>query len=204
MEYLFSGMIILLLACFSCFTYSEALTSNNGNITIVWDLMNWTPDGYEAIVTTYNYQKQRSIPSPGWKISWRWARQEVIWSIVGAKTTEQGDCSKYIGNIPQSCVRKPTVIDMLPETPYNHSNCCRGSPWKPGLASSFILIVGSAGTSNSTARMAVNFMFTAPKQQYICGPTKNVVPTKFTTSDSRRTTNAMMTWSITCVFHKAT
>ncbi|CAH8363410.1 unnamed protein product [Eruca vesicaria subsp. sativa] len=206
MESLFSGIIILLLVSFSCYTSSEALTSNNGNITIKWDLMNWTPDGYVAIVTAYNYQKQRSIPSPGWKMSWTWAQKEVIWSMVGAKTIEKGDCSMYKGNIPQSCVRKPTVIDMLPGTPYNQqiANCCKGGVLKPGLASSFLITVGAAGTSNSTVRMAVNFMFTAPKQEYICGPTKNVMRTKFITPDLRRTTSAMMTWKITCVFHKAT
>lgn len=206
MESLFSGMIILLLVSFSCFTSSEALTSNKGNITIKWDLMHWTPDGYEAVVTAYNNQKQRSIPSPGWKMSWTWAQKEVIWSMVGAKTIEQGDCSMYKGNIPKSCVRKPTVIDMLPETPYNQqiANCCKGGVLKPGLESSFQITVGPAGTSNSTVRMAVNFMFTAPKQQYICGPAKNVMRTKFITADGRRTTSALMTWRITCAFHKAT
>ncbi|KAG2260687.1 hypothetical protein Bca52824_079981 [Brassica carinata] len=44
-------MIVLLLASFSCFTSSEALTSSNGNITIKWDLMNWTPDGYVPTIT---------------------------------------------------------------------------------------------------------------------------------------------------------
>ncbi|KAH0908781.1 hypothetical protein HID58_032102 [Brassica napus] len=98
------------------------------------------------------------------------------------------------------------VIDLLPGTPYNQqiSNCCKGGVLKPGLASSFQISVGAAGTSNSTVRMAVNFMFTAPKQQYICGPTKNVMRTKFITSDSKRTTSALMTWNIACVFHKAT
>ncbi|CAG7860278.1 unnamed protein product [Brassica rapa] len=98
------------------------------------------------------------------------------------------------------------VIDLLPGTPYNQqiSNCCKGGVLKSGLASSFQISVGAAGTSNSTVRMAVNFMFTAPKQQYICGPTKNVMRTKFITSASKRTTSALMTWNIACVFHKAT
>lgn len=126
-------------------------------------------------------------------MSWRWAKKEVIWSMAGAQTTEQGDCSMYKGNIPKSCVLKPTVIDLLPGTPYNQqiSNCCKGGVLKPGLASSFQITVGAAGTSNSTVRMAVNFMFTAPKQQYICGPTKNVMRTKFITPDLKRTTSAL-------------
>ncbi|KAG2278383.1 hypothetical protein Bca52824_060938 [Brassica carinata] len=179
MESLFSGIIFLLLVSFSCFTSLGALTSNNGNITIKWDLMDWTPDGYIAMVTAYNNQKQHSIPSPGWKMSWRWAKKEVIWSMAGAQTTEQGDCSMYKGNIPKSCVLKPTVIDLLPGTPYNQqiSNCCKGGVLKPGLASSFQITVGAAGTSNSTVRMAVN------RPRTLCG---------------------RMTWNIACVFHKAT
>ncbi|ESQ31838.1 hypothetical protein EUTSA_v10004931mg [Eutrema salsugineum] len=205
MESLFSAMIALLLFSFSCFT-SSALAINSGNITIKWDLMTWTPDGYVAVVTAYNYQRQRSIRSPGWKMSWRWTRKEIIWSIIGSKTTEQGDCSMFKGNIPRSCVRKPTVVDLLPGTPYNQqiANCCKGGVLKPGLESAFQITVGLAGTSNKTARMPANFMFTAPKQQYICGPAKNVRPTKFLTADKRRVTTAMMTWNINCVYHKAT
>lgn len=184
------------------------------------------------MVTAYNYQKQRSIP--GWKMSWRWTKKEVIWNMVGAKTTEQGDCSKFKGNIPDSCIRKPTVVDLLPGTPYNQqiANCCKSGVLKPGLESAFQLSVGNAGSSLKTARMPANFTFTAPKQQYICGPTKNVRPTRFITADKRRMTTALskfpnrnkprqicssdfethlfcfcsyaVTWNITCVFHKAT
>ncbi|CAE6252178.1 unnamed protein product [Arabidopsis arenosa] len=204
MESIFSTMIVLLLLSFSCLISTEALTSNNGNITIKWDLMNWTPDGYVAVVTAYNYQKQRSVP--GWKMSWRWTRKEVIWNMFGAKTTQQGDCSMFKGNIPHSCVRKPTVVDLLPGTPFNQqiANCCKSGVLKPGLESAFQLSVGNAGNSVKTARMPANFIFTAPKQQYICGPSKNVRPTRFITADKRRTTTALMTWNITCVFHKAT
>lgn len=199
-------MIVLLLASFSCFTSSEALTSSNGNITIKWDLMNWTPDGYVAVVSAYNYQKQRSIPSPGWKMSWRWTRKEVIWSMVGARTTKQGDCSMFKGNSPHSCINKPTVVDLPPKTPYNQqiANCCKGGVLKPGLESAFQISVGKAGTTVKTVRMPVNFMFTAPKQQYLCGPTKNVRPTTFISADKRRMTRALMTWNIICVFNKAT
>ncbi|CAN6912587.1 hypothetical protein Bca4012_079460 [Brassica carinata] len=206
MESLFSAMIVLLLASFSCFTSSEALTSSNGNITIKWDLMNWTPDGYVAVVSAYNYQKQRSIPSPGWKMSWRWTRKEVIWSMVGARTTKQGDCSMFKGNSPHSCINKPTVVDLPPKTPYNQqiANCCKGGVLKPGLESAFQISVGKAGTTVKTVRMPVNFMFTAPKQQYLCGPTKNVRPTTFISADKRRMTRALMTWNIICVFNKAT
>ncbi|KAF8083759.1 hypothetical protein N665_0754s0015 [Sinapis alba] len=206
MESLLSALVVLLLVSFSFFTSSEALTSNNGNITIKWDIMDWKPDGYVALVTAYNYQKHLSIPSPGWKMSWRWTKREVIRSMVGAKPTEQGDCSMFKRNIPRSCLRKPTVIDSLPGVPYTQqiANCCRGGVMKPGSDSSFQLYAGKAGNSAKTVRLPANFMFTAPKQQYVCGPTKNVRPTRFISSDKRRTTSAFMTWKIVCLFNKAT
>ncbi|XVE56781.1 hypothetical protein DITRI_Ditri04bG0038500 [Diplodiscus trichospermus] len=41
---------------------------------------------------------------------------------------KQGDCSKYKGNIPHCCKKDPTVVDLLPGTPYNQqiANCCKG------------------------------------------------------------------------------
>ena len=99
----------------------------------------------------------------------------------------------FKGNIPHSCINKPTVIDLPPKTPYNQqiANCCKGGVLKPGLESAFQISVGQAGTTVKTVRMPVNFMFTAPKQQYICGPTKNVRPTTFITADKRRMTRAL-------------
>ncbi|KAJ4887806.1 COBRA-like protein 5 [Raphanus sativus] len=204
MEPLLSAVIVLLLV--SCFTSSEALTSNNGNITIKWDIMSWNHDGYFALVTAYNYQKHRSVPSPGWRMSWRWTKKEVIRSMVGAKTTERGVCSMFKRNIPRSCLRKPTVVDLLPGAPYTQqiANCCRGGVLKPGSESEFEISVGKAGNSVKTVRLPGNFMFTVPKQQYVCRPAKNVRPTVFMSPDTKRTASAFMTWKIVCVFDKAT
>ncbi|KAI3965826.1 hypothetical protein MKX01_010783 [Papaver californicum] len=112
--------VVFLISCFS-FSSTEAYDAldPNGNITIKWDVMNWTPDGYVAVVTMYNFQHYRHIQAPGWTLGWAWSKKEVIWSMVGAQTTEQGDCSKYKGNIPHCCKKDPTVVDLLPGTPYN-------------------------------------------------------------------------------------
>ena len=82
----------------------------------------------QAVVSMYNFQQYRHIQAPGWTLGWTWAKREVIWNMMGGQTTEQGDCSRYKGNIPHCCKKDPTVVDLLPGTPYNQqvANCCRG------------------------------------------------------------------------------
>ncbi|KAG8384586.1 hypothetical protein BUALT_Bualt04G0133300 [Buddleja alternifolia] len=180
----------------------------SGNITIKWDVRTWTPDGYVADVTIYNFQQYRHIQAPGWTLGWTWAKKEVIWSMLGGQTTEQGDCSRYKGNIPHCCKKDPTVVDLLPGTPYNQqsANCCKGgviSSWvqdPANAASTFQISVGGAGTTNKTVRVPKNFTLKAPGPGYTCGPAKIVKPTKFLMPDGRRFTQAMMTWNVTCLY----
>ncbi|XP_051114335.1 COBRA-like protein 1 isoform X1 [Andrographis paniculata] len=180
----------------------------NGNITIKWDIKNWTPDGYIASVTIVNYQKFRHIEAPGWRLGWAWAKKEVIWDVVGGQTTEQGDCSRFQGNIPHCCKKNPTVVDLMPGTPYNKqvANCCRGGVISAAIQdpataiSSFQLSVGQAGTSNKTVRLPENFTLLTPGPGYTCGPAKIVDPTKFPSQDKRRFTQALMTWNVTCTY----
>ncbi|KAK3004862.1 hypothetical protein RJ639_019530 [Escallonia herrerae] len=184
------------------FVSSEAYDAldPNGNITLKWDIISWTPDGYVAQVTMFNFQQYRHIQAPGWSLGWTWAKKEVIWSMVGAQTTEQGDCSKYKGNIPHCCKKDPTVVDLLPGTPFNQqiANCCKGgviNSWVQdpnNYASAFQVSVGAAGTTNKTVRVPKNFTLRAPGPGYTCGPAKVGKPTKFVTADQRRVTQAMI------------
>ncbi|GLU13267.1 hypothetical protein SLE2022_299100 [Rubroshorea leprosula] len=180
----------------------------NGNITIKWDIMSWTPDGYVAVVTMTNFQMYRHIMSPGWTLGWVWAKKEVIWSMVGAQATDQGDCSKFKGNIPHCCKRNPTVVDLLPGVPYNQqiANCCKGGVvasrgQDPSSAvSAFQLSVGLAGTSNKTVRLPKNFTLLGPGPGYTCSQAKIVPSTIFLSADGRRKTQALMTWNVTCTY----
>ncbi|KAL4361575.1 hypothetical protein GQ457_04G024050 [Hibiscus cannabinus] len=86
----------------------------NGNVTIKWDFVSWTPDGYAAVVTMKNFQMYRHIMNPGWTLGWTWAKKEVIWSMVGAQTTEQGDFSKFKGNIPHYFKKNPHGCGLAP------------------------------------------------------------------------------------------
>ena len=153
----------------------------------------------QAVVTMYNFQQYRHIQSPGWTLGWTWAKKEVIWSMMGAQTTEQGDCSKFKGNVPHCCKKNPTVVDLLPGTPYNQqiANCCKGgviSSWAQdpaGAVSSFQVSVGAAGTTNKTVRVPKNITLKAPGPGYTCGPAKIVRPTAFISADKRRVTQAL-------------
>ncbi|KAL9231527.1 hypothetical protein vseg_006748 [Gypsophila vaccaria] len=205
----FTTFLVFLLFC-SLFTSSEAYDAldPNGNITIKWDVVQWTADGYVATVTMFNFQQYRHIQAPGWTLGWTWAKKEVIWSMVGAQATEQGDCSKFKANLPHCCKKTPTIVDLLPGTPYNQqfNNCCRGgviNSWAqdPATAvSAFQVSVGQSGTTNKTVKVPRNFTLQGPGPGYTCGPAKTGKPTQFTTSDKRRTTQALMTWNVTCTY----
>ncbi|KAG9439678.1 hypothetical protein H6P81_019843 [Aristolochia fimbriata] len=153
--------VVVLLSCSLTSTEAYDSLDPNRNITIKWDIMSWTPDGYVAVVTIFNFQQYRHIQAPGWTLGWTWAKKEVIWSMVGAQTTEQGVCSRFKGNIPRCCKKDPTVVDLPPGTPYNQqiANCCKGgviSSWGQdprNAVSAFQVSVGVAGTSNKTVKL---------------------------------------------------
>lgn len=76
-----------------------------------------------------NYQLFRHVEKPGWKLQWDWCGDEVIWSIHGAETIEQGNCHRIKSTTPPHCCKKtPQVIDLLPGAPFNMqtANCCKG------------------------------------------------------------------------------
>ncbi|OVA17466.1 COBRA [Macleaya cordata] len=194
-------------------THAFDIYDPTGNITIQWDVMSWTPDGYVALINITNNQMYRTVPKPGWKLSWTWAGPEVIWSTFGSRVINRGDCSsrfkaKGKGKGPHSCAKGPTIVDLTADAPFNQqiAGCCRG-----GILSSryqeldkstagFQISVGDAGTSNSTVRLPRNFTFVAGSGGYTCGPARVVAPTRFTTPDGLRYTSALMTWNLVCTY----
>lgn len=128
--------------------------------------------------------------------------------MVGSQTTEQGDCSKFKGNVPHCCKKNPTVVDLLPGTPYNQqiANCCKGgvlSSWAqdPTMAvGAFQISVGRAGTTNKTVKVPKNFTLNAPGPGYTCGPAKIVRPTQFIQPDKRRVTQALSKLTNFCTY----
>ncbi|CAN0876955.1 COBRA-like protein 4 [Linum grandiflorum] len=179
----------------------------HGKIHIKWDIMSWTPDGYVAAVTMTNVQMYRHIASPGWTLGWKWAKKEVIWSMLGAQAADQGDCSKFKGNLPHSCNKSPSIVDLLPGVPKNQkfSHCCKGGilasrGQDDATVSSFQLTVGHSGTSNRSVRLPQDFYLLAPGPGYTCSPASVVSPSVFHSSDGRRRSQALMTWDVVCSY----
>lgn len=130
----------------------------------------------QATVTMINYQMYRHIQAPGWSLGWSWTSGEVLWGMMGAETTERGDCSRFGGVVPPHCCdRKPKVVDLLPGTPYNQqiSQCCKGgilNTMVQDLATSvsmFQMTVGAAGTTTKTVRRPKNFTLIGSARAWI-------------------------------------
>ncbi|XP_030527574.1 COBRA-like protein 5 [Rhodamnia argentea] len=178
----------------------------NGNITLRWDVMSWTPDGYVALVNIANYQQYRTVMEPGWRLQWTWARKEVIWSTVGARPLHRGDCSSFKGNMPASCMRSPTIVDLTADVPLTDqiAGCCKGGVLLTQLqdarksTAEFQIAVGNAGTTKKTVQMPKNYTLTVPGGRYSCSTAKIVRPTQFLSPDRRRITQALMTWQVVC------
>ncbi|KAK1402160.1 COBRA-like protein 6 [Heracleum sosnowskyi] len=179
----------------------------NGNVTIKWDKKSDTGDTQFVTVSIYNYQLFRHIDQPGWKLSWTWRNKEVIWKMLGAEATEQGNCSAFTGdNKPHCCVKKPVIVDLLPGAPYNSqsANCCKGGvltsitqdPTK--YISSFDMSVGGSVQNPSSTGIPDNFTLGLPG--YTCGPPIEVEPTKFYEDNGRRKTQAIATWNVSCSY----
>lgn len=151
----------------------------------------------QVSVSIYNYQLYRHIERPGWRLGWTWPNDEVIWDMRGAETTNQGNCSKFKGdNIPHCCEKSPTIVDLLPGTPYNMQtkNCCRGGVLS-SLAqdrtlamASFQMSMESANISSPATGKPSNFTLGIPG--YTCSNATVVAPSKFQ-FDKQRTTQAL-------------
>ncbi|KAI3733210.1 hypothetical protein L1987_64430 [Smallanthus sonchifolius] len=150
----------------------------------------------------------RQIMSPGWTIGWTWAKKEVIWSIVGAQATDQGDCKEFPSNIPHSCEKNPRIIDMHPGAPYNKQfqNCCKGGILSSmgqdhaNSLSAFQLSVGNSGNTYSTVSPPKNFSLLGPTQGYTCSSVMGVPSSVSLSSGGHRKNRALMTWQLVCTY----
>ncbi|XP_027157133.1 COBRA-like protein 1 [Coffea eugenioides] len=179
----------------------------NGNITVSFDILQYTSDGYVARVTIQNFYLYRHVDKPGWRIGWTWSQNEVIWSMSGAFATHQGNCSSFKFQTPHSCKKYPDILDWMPDAlPQNRSDaCCKGGildAWAidPSKSfSSFEMTVGNLG-GNSTGYRPLNLTLLAPGPGYTCSPIVDTDPTVSSVIGGRREEQVYRTWKSTCTF----
>ncbi|KAL3515035.1 hypothetical protein ACH5RR_021937 [Cinchona calisaya] len=191
----------------SCFTNCYDPMDPNGNITVTFDIEQYTSDGYVARVTIQNFYQYRHVDKPGWRLGWIWSQKEVIWSMSGAFATQQGNCSSFKFQTPHSCNRDPDILDLMPDAlPQNRSNdCCKGGildAWAINPAksfSSFEMKVGNLG-GNSTGYKPLNLTLLAPGPGYTCSPVIDTDPTVSSVIGGRRQEQVYRTWKSTCTY----
>ncbi|KAI3917897.1 hypothetical protein MKW98_000131 [Papaver atlanticum] len=184
----------------------------HGMIEIKWDILTWEDDTYNAQISILNKQAFRHIEKPGWRLGWTWQNDEVIWHIVGAEATEQGDCRRIPGKPPHTCEKQPEIIDLLPGVPYNMqtSNCCKGGvltteiqdPSKHGAF--FQMSVGKAlfmEIVNGTAKPSVNQTAPAAPPPADDGDKDQQPPSKDKHDTGKgKEKRDQDTWKLTCTY----
>jgi COBRA-like protein len=195
-----------------------------GNITISYDVMLTYPGSYLAQVTLTNKDELTRLDQ--WKLSWKWRRNEFIYSIKGAYTSETGSSECLFG--PQgkyyqqmdftnvtNCQRKPTVLD-LPPWRYNDSDigripfCCRNGTIFPkkvnasAYKSAFQMLVFKMPPDLDRFRLYSpdNFTLTSASplsHEYKCSEPVRVTPSDFSDpSGLSQNTTSVASWHVTC------
>lgn len=204
---------------------NEFLPRQDGDITIMYDVMRSYETDYWAQVSISNHNTLRRLDN--WKLSWEWMRDEFIYGMKGAYPYvvdtsycifgRQGQFYKDMDfSAALNCERRPTIID-LPPTRANDTNlggipfCCRnGTILPPNMDPS---------KSKSIFQMQVYKMppdlnkselippqkwkiingTPNPDNQYQCGPPVRVSPSTFPDSSGLPTeSRSIASWQVVC------
>ncbi|KAG8082831.1 hypothetical protein GUJ93_ZPchr0014g46940 [Zizania palustris] len=201
----------VLVCCLSCrFADAYDPVDPKGNIVITWDFVS-IQDVYGVMVSIHNNQLYRHIEQPGWRLSWRWHGDEVIWGATGAEATEQGDCHRIRGLVrPHCCEKRPVMVDLPPNTPYTNqvANCCRGGVLSSVMqnnrtaTAAFQIVVGSyrhATYHDGTKGPALPTNFGIGVPGYSCSNATKVNATRSSVGKHRHV-QALLTWQVTCSY----
>ncbi|KAF5185401.1 Cobra-like protein [Thalictrum thalictroides] len=153
-----------------------------------------TPGKPWARVTIQNNYQYRHVDRDGWQLGWTWASDEIILSMTGAFTLQQGNCSSLrTDETPHCCQKDPVIVDM-PENalPGSRSeNCCHGGmisamATDPSKSStSFEIRVGNL-PGNSSGNLPQNVTLMAPGPGYSCSSFEDYPPTVYPELGGRR------------------
>ncbi|PON88197.1 COBRA-like protein [Trema orientale] len=200
----------------------EFLPRQNGDLTIMYDVIRTYESNYWAQVTIANHNPLGRLDN--WKLSWDWMRDEFIYTMKGAypSVLDSSDCvfgpqgTHYqdldFANV-FNCERRPTIID-LPPTKYNDSNlglkpyCCRNGTILPPLMdvsksiSSFQLQVFKMPPDLNRSELTPpqNWRINGTlNPDYKCGPPVRVSPSQFPDpSGLPSNSTAVASWQVVC------
>jgi len=147
-----SGNIEIHVCCTSDPNYKTNITTNenflprqNGDLTIMYDVMKAYNSNYWAEVTISNHSPLGRLDN--WKLSWNWTNDEFIHTMKGAYPSNIDSSNCIFGSQGQfykeldfsnvlNCEKRPTIID-LPPTRFNDTQlgkvpfCCRNGTLLP-------------------------------------------------------------------------
>lgn len=203
-------------------TADEFLPRKNGDLTIMYDVINTYDSSYLAQVTISNNNPLGRLDN--WKLSWDWMREEFIYAMKGAypevlDTTEclYGKQGEYYQTLDFStvlnCQTRPTIVDLPPNL-VNNTNlgsipfCCRNGTILPP----------SMDPSKSISAFQINVYkmppdlnrseLTPPQNwqingtlnpDYQCGPPLQVSPSLFPDPNgSPSDKTAFASWQVVC------
>ncbi|OAY27685.1 COBRA-like protein 7 [Manihot esculenta] len=200
----------------------EFLPRQNGDLTIIYDVIRTYDSNYWAQVSIENHNPLGRLDN--WKLSWDWMMDEFIYTMKGAYpyVVDSSDCifgpqATFYKEIDfanvLNCERRPTIIDLTP-TKYNDTTfglkpfCCRnGTILPPSMDPS---------KSTSVFQMQVFKMppvlnrsdLTPPQNwkingtlnpDYQCGPPVRVSPSQFPDpSGLPSSSTAVASWQVVC------
>ncbi|WCJ29229.1 Protein COBRA [Euphorbia peplus] len=207
-----SFLLIITIILVSCCTLSECYDTLDpgGEITVTFDIIKWTDDGYQAKVSIENKYEYRQIGKPGWKIGWGWKNKEVIWSMAGAFATSQGDCTNFPYKTAHCCQQNPEISDWDTDAPaeVRSDDCCRGGVLSAKAIrpensfSSFEITVGNLNINQSDVPVAppANLTLLGPGPGYTCSPIMLTEPTESSDIGGKRKVQVFRTWKSRCTY----
>ncbi|GAV91051.1 COBRA domain-containing protein [Cephalotus follicularis] len=200
----------------------DFLPRQNGDLTIMYDVIRTYDSNYWAQVTIANHNPLGRLDY--WQLSWDWMNEEFIYSMKGAypSVVDSSECifgnqGTYYQELDFSnvlnCERRPTIVD-LPPTMANDTtlglipSCCRNGTILPQ----------SMDPSKSTSVFQVQVFKMPPiinrsellppqnwgisgtiNPDYQCGPPVRVSPSQFPNPNGLPSdTTAFASWQVVC------
>ncbi|KAJ8766223.1 hypothetical protein K2173_022282 [Erythroxylum novogranatense] len=200
----------------------EFLPRQNGDLTIIYDVVKTYESSYWAQVTIANHNPLGRLDN--WKLSWDWMNDEFINSMKGAYpyVVDSSNCvfgpqSTYYQDLDfanvLNCQRRPTIVD-LPPTKYNDTNlgmipsCCRNGTILPRSmdpsksTSVFLMQVYKMppNLNRSALTPPQNWKINGTvNPDYQCGPPVRVSPSQFRDpSGLPSNSTAFASWQVVC------